>query len=180
MVIDARCLGEVGHCSAKCCPGDDTTWSCRSHRPNATTRDAAQSCAPEMATSSSNGTFCPVSPDVVWAHRVACGGPAPPSDYRAFRRSYRWLRLYGLWALAIVGTALTLVGLFADRPGEVAVTPIGFGSAMLVRGVLLPRLGGSVELGPSGVKGTIESMPEGLRLVDVPCKESRGNSRADT
>jgi hypothetical protein len=61
------------------------------------------------------------------------------------RRSYRWLLLYGPWALAILGTALTLVGLFADRPGEVAVTAIAFGSAMLVGGVLLPRLGGSVE-----------------------------------
>jgi hypothetical protein len=32
------------------------------------------------------------------------------------------------------------------------------------------RLGGSVELGPTGVKGTIESMPEGLRLVERVAK----------
>jgi hypothetical protein len=32
--------------------------------------------------------------------------PELPSDYQAFRRSFRWLLLYGPWAFAALGLAL--------------------------------------------------------------------------
>jgi hypothetical protein len=95
-----------------------------------------------------------------------------PSDYRAFRRSYRWLLLYGPWALAVLGVVLIGVGLFANRPGEVALAAIGFGAAMFIAGVLLPRMRGPLELGPSGVKGAVEGLPEALMLVAVTAKEA--------
>jgi hypothetical protein len=95
------------------------------------------------------------------------GPPELPSDYRAFRRSYRWLLLYGPWALAVLGVALIGVGLFADRPGEVALAAIGFGAAMFIAGVLLPRMRGPVELGPGGVKGAVEGLPQALMLLEV-------------
>jgi hypothetical protein len=95
------------------------------------------------------------------------GPPEPPSDYRAFRRSYRWQLLYGPWALAVLGLALIGVGLLADRPGEVAVTAITLGVVMVLAGVLLPRMGGPVEIGTSGVKGDVESLPQALRFVDT-------------
>jgi hypothetical protein len=65
-----------------------------------------------------------------------------PRDYQAFRRSYRWLLLYGPWALVVLGPVLIAVGLFVSRPGEVAIAAIGFGAAMFIAGVLLPRMGG--------------------------------------
>ncbi len=98
--------------------------------------------------------------------------PELPSDYQAFRRSYRWLLSYGPWALTALGLALIGVGLFADRPGEVALAAIGFGAAMCIAGVLLPRMHGSFELGPRGVKGTIEGLPEAVRLVAITAKEA--------
>jgi hypothetical protein len=93
------------------------------------------------------------------------GPPELPFDYRAFRRSYRWLLLYGPWALAVLGVTLIGIGLFANRPGEVALAAIGFGAAMFIAGVLLPRMRGPVELGPSGVKGAIEALPSSLMYV---------------
>jgi hypothetical protein len=98
--------------------------------------------------------------------------PELPSDYQAFRRSYRWLLLYGPWALAALGVVLIGVGLFADRPGEVAVTAIGFGAAMFIAGMLLSRMRGPFELGPGGVKGAIEGVPEALRLVVDTAKKA--------
>jgi len=98
--------------------------------------------------------------------------PELPSDYLAFRRSYRWLLSYGPWALTALGVALVGVGLFADRPGEVALAAIGFGAAMCIAGVALPRMRGLFELGPSGVKGAIEGLPEALRLVAATAKEA--------
>ena len=82
-----------------------------------------------------------------------------PSDYQAFRRSYRWPLSYGPWALGVIGLILIGVGLFADRPGEVALAAIGFGAAMVIAGVLLPRMHGQLELGPSGVKGASKVCP---------------------
>jgi hypothetical protein len=90
-----------------------------------------------------------------------------PSDYQAFRRSYRWLLLYGPWALGFIGLLMVAVGLFVDRPGEVALTSIGFGSAMVIAGVLLPRMRGQLEFGPGGVKGAVEGLPQALMLVEV-------------
>jgi hypothetical protein len=95
------------------------------------------------------------------------GRPDLPFEYREFRRSYRWLLLFGPWALAVIGVSLIGVGLFADRPSEVALTAIGFGAAMTIAGVLLPRMRGPVELGPGGVKGAVEGLPEPLMLVAV-------------
>jgi hypothetical protein len=69
------------------------------------------------------------------------GVPAKlPSDYRAFRRPYRWPLLYGPWALGGIGLVMLGVGLFVDRPGQVALAAIGFGAAMVIAGVLLPRM----------------------------------------
>jgi hypothetical protein len=96
------------------------------------------------------------------------GGPTElPSDYREFRRSYRWLLLYGPWALSFIGLLMVAIGLFADRPGEVALTAIGFGAAMFIAGVLLPRMRGPLEFGPGGVKGAIEGLPLALMVAAV-------------
>jgi hypothetical protein len=93
------------------------------------------------------------------------GPPESLSDYRAFRRPYRWLLLYGPWALAILGVALIGVGLFANRPSEVALAAIGFGAAMFIAAVLLPRMRGPVDIGASGVKGALEGLPPDLMYV---------------
>jgi len=99
------------------------------------------------------------------------GPPELPSDYRAFRRPYRWLLVYGPWALAVLGVALIGVGLFADRPGEVALAAIGFGAAMSITGVLLPRMQGPLELGPSGVKGAVHGLPAAFMVAAVTARE---------
>jgi hypothetical protein len=93
--------------------------------------------------------------------------PELPSDSQEFRRSYRWLLLYGPWALGVIGLVMVAVGLFADRPGEVALAAVGFGAAMVIAGVLLPRMHGPLELGPGGVKGAVEGLPQALMLVAV-------------
>jgi hypothetical protein len=93
------------------------------------------------------------------------------SGYQEFRRSYRWLLLYGPWGLAVIGAALVGIGLFADRPGEVALSAIGFGAAMLIAGVLLPRMHGQLEVGPSGVKGAVSGIPEALMLAAATAKQ---------
>jgi hypothetical protein len=85
--------------------------------------------------------------------------PELPSDYQELRRSFRWPLSYGPWALGIIGLILIGVGLLADRPGEVALAAIGFGAAMVFAGVLLPRMHGQLELGPSGVKGASKVCP---------------------
>jgi hypothetical protein len=72
---------------------------------------------------------------------------------------------YGPWALGIIGLILIGVGLFADRPGEIALAGIGFGAAMVIAGVLLPRMHGQLELGPSGVKGVVQGLPEALMVT---------------
>jgi hypothetical protein len=96
------------------------------------------------------------------------GMPAElPSDYRAFRRAYRWPLLYGPWALGLVGLVMIGFGLFVDRPGPVAVTSIGFGAAMVIASVLLPRMQGPLELGPSGVKGAIHGLPTPFMVATV-------------
>jgi hypothetical protein len=98
--------------------------------------------------------------------------PELPSDYQAFRRSYRWLLLYGPWAFAALGLALIGVGLFADHPSEVAVAALGIGAAMFGAGVLLPRMRGPVEIGSSGVKAVIERVPRAMMLVAVTAKQA--------
>jgi hypothetical protein len=96
------------------------------------------------------------------------GVPAElPSDYQEFRRAYRWPLLYGPWALGFIGLVMVAVGLFVDRPGEVALAAIGFGAAMLIAGVLLPRMRGPLEFGPGSVKGAVEGLPQALMLVEV-------------
>ena len=91
--------------------------------------------------------------------------PELPFDYQELRRSYRWPLSYGPWALGIIGLILIGVGLFADRPGEVALAAIGFGAGMVLAGVLLPRMHGQLELGPSGVKGAVQGLPEALMVT---------------
>ena len=91
--------------------------------------------------------------------------PELPSDYQELRRSYRWPLSYGPWVLGIIGLSLIGVGLFSDRPGEVALAAIGFGAAMVFAGVLLPRMHGQLELGPSGVKGAVQGLPEALMVT---------------
>jgi hypothetical protein len=73
--------------------------------------------------------------------------PELPLDYRHLRRSYRWPLAYGPWALGIVGIGLIGVGLLANRPGEVLLTAMGFGSAMVIASVLLPRAQGRLNWG---------------------------------
>jgi hypothetical protein len=51
--------------------------------------------------------------------------PEPQSDYQAFRRSYRWLLLYGPWALAGFGLLLAGVSALVHRPSAVVVAAIG-------------------------------------------------------
>lgn len=100
------------------------------------------------------------------------GVPAElPADYRAFRRPYRWPLLYGPWVLGLIGVVMAGVGLFGDRPGEVALAAIGFGSAMLIAGVLLPRMQGPLELGPSGVKGAVHRLPAAFMVAAVTARE---------
>jgi len=91
--------------------------------------------------------------------------PKLPSDYQELRRSYRWPLSYGPWALGTIGLILIGVGLFADRPGEIALAGIGFGAAMVIAGVLLPRMHGQLELGPSGVKGAVQGLREALMVT---------------
>jgi hypothetical protein len=91
--------------------------------------------------------------------------PELPFDYQELRRSYRWPLSYGPWALGIIGLILIGVGLVADRPGEVALAAIGFGAGMVIAGVLLPRMHGQLELGPSGVKGAVQGLPEALMVT---------------
>jgi hypothetical protein len=97
--------------------------------------------------------------------------PELPSDHQPLRRPYRRLLLYGPWALAFLA-ALVAFGLLVDRAGEVVVAAIGFGSAMFIAVVLLPRMRGPGELGPDGVKGAIEGLSEAMRLVTVTAKEA--------
>lgn len=100
------------------------------------------------------------------------GVPAElPADYEAFRRAYRWPLLYGPWALGVIGLVMIGVGLFVDRPGGVALTSIGFGAAMLIAGVLLPRMQGQLELGPSGVKGAVHGLPAPFMVATVTARE---------
>jgi hypothetical protein len=89
--------------------------------------------------------------------------PELPSDYQELRRSYRWPLSYGLWALGIIG--LIGVRLFADRPGEIALAGIGFGAAMVIAGVLLPRMHGQLELGPSGSSNLDQAASRGSSKV---------------
>jgi len=91
--------------------------------------------------------------------------PELPLGYQELRRSYRWPLSYGPWALGIVGLILIGVGLFADRPGEIALAAIGFGAGMVIAGVLLPRMHGQLELGPSGVKGAVQGLPEAFMVT---------------
>jgi hypothetical protein len=91
--------------------------------------------------------------------------PELPFDYQELRRSYRWPLSYGPWALGIIGLILIGVGLVADRAGEVALAAIGFGAGMVIAGVLLPRMHGQLELGPSGVKGAVQGLPEALMVT---------------
>lgn len=101
------------------------------------------------------------------------GVPAElPSDYRAFRRPFRWPLMYGPWALALIGLVMVGIGLFGDRPGEVALAAIGFGAAMLIAGVLLPRMQGPLELGPSGVKGAVHGLPMAFMVAAVTAREA--------
>jgi hypothetical protein len=90
-----------------------------------------------------------------------------PADYQAFKRAYRWPLLYGPWVLGLIGLVMIGVGLFVDRPGQVALTSIGFGAAMLIAGVLLPRMQGQLELGPSGVKGAVHALPAAFMAAAV-------------
>jgi hypothetical protein len=98
--------------------------------------------------------------------------PELPTDHRAYLRPFRWPLMYGPWALGVIGLMMIAAGLFLDRPSPVALTVIGFGAAMIIAGVLLPRMRGTVELGPSGVKGAVEGLPEALMLVAVTAKEA--------
>jgi hypothetical protein len=99
------------------------------------------------------------------------GPPELPSDYREFRRAYRWPLLYGPWALGLVGVVMVGIGLFGDRPGEVALTAIGFGAAMVIASVLLPRMQGPLELGPGGVKGAVHGLPAAFMVAAVTARE---------
>jgi hypothetical protein len=94
-----------------------------------------------------------------------------PADYRAFRRAYRWPLLYGPWALGLVGLGMVGIGLFGDRPGEVALATIGFGAAMVIASVLLPRMQGQLELGPSGVKGAVHGLPAPFMVAAATARE---------
>jgi hypothetical protein len=100
------------------------------------------------------------------------GVPAElPADYQAFKRAYRWPLLYGPWALGLIGLVMIGVGLFVDRPGPVAVTSTGFGAAMIIAGVLLPRMQGQLELGPGGVKGAVHPLPTAFMVATVTALE---------
>jgi hypothetical protein len=105
-------------------------------------------------------------------HDEPSGVPAElPSDYSEFKRAYRWPLLYGPWALGLIGLVMVGVGMFVDRPGGVALTSIGFGAAMVIAGVLLPRMQGPLELGPSGVKGAVHGLPTPFMVAAVTARE---------
>jgi len=99
------------------------------------------------------------------------GPPKLPSDYRAFLRPFRWPLMYGPWALGLIGLAMVGVGLFGDRPTEIALAAIGFGAAMVIASVLLPRMQGPLELGPSGVKGAVHGLPTAFMVAAVTARE---------
>jgi hypothetical protein len=98
------------------------------------------------------------------------GPPELPSDYRAYLRPFRWPLMYGPWALGLIGLAMVGVGLFGDRPTQIALAAIGFGAAMVIAGVLLPRMQGPLELGPSGVKGAVHGLPTALMVAAVTAR----------
>jgi hypothetical protein len=67
-------------------------------------------------------------------------------------RLYVWLILLSPLLLVLAGVVLLLVGLAQDHDA-VAVT----GAVAVVAGLLLPRMQGAFEVGPSGIKGNLGS-----------------------
>jgi hypothetical protein len=84
-------------------------------------------------------------------------------DRSELPRAYRWMSRYGPVLLCIVGAAMVLYAMLADKQDAVSITLIVMGAGSLIVGVLLPRIKGAVEVGTGGVKAALQ----GVEMIDT-------------
>ena len=87
----------------------------------------------------------------------------------------------GTTALFIAGICAVLLGTFVEDRESVAVLLVGFGATSVVLAVALPRLVGSLKVGPSGLEAelltAVESQAEEAGLSDDEKKEAIDDAR---
>jgi hypothetical protein len=90
---------------------------------------------------------------------------AKASEEGPFRRSYAWPILLGPWACSVIGVVVLGFGLLVNSPSQVRITELVLGAALIVAGTLMPRITGALELGATGFKGQVDSIPLALVLA---------------
>jgi predicted RNA binding protein YcfA (HicA-like mRNA interferase family) len=71
-------------------------------------------------------------------------------------RPYRLLARYGPWLMCVLGLAMILTGILADRDSSVLIALIVLGAGLVVIGVSFVRLEGPLEFGASGLKTNVQ------------------------